>query len=86
MSKFAICAAFLVLTLASAAQAADCGGEFDALAKAVSGHLTMAPEKKVSMMRMATKGYDHCMAGNTKDSGNIRDVIMMQIKESLGAH
>lgn len=86
MRRFAICTAFFVLTLVPGAQAADCGGEFDSLAKAVSGHLTMSPEKKVSMMRMATKGYDHCMAGNTKDSGNIRDVIMQQIKESLGAH
>jgi hypothetical protein len=73
------------LTLAgSSAQAADCGAVLDELTRAVSGNLTMSGDKKAAMLRMATSGYDHCMSGDTKHSGNVRDMIMTQIKESLG--
>ena len=83
MSRLPIFALAFTL-VASTAQAADCGGELDSLAKAISGHLTMSPEKKAAMLRMATSGYDHCMAGDTKHSGATRDMIMLQIKEHLG--
>ena len=84
MSRIAVCALIALTTLAPAAKAADCGAVLDELTKAVSGHLTMSSEKKAAMLRMATSGYDHCMSGNTKYSGEIRDMLMTQIKESLG--
>jgi hypothetical protein len=84
MKSRAILAAVVLSLVASSAQAADCGKVYDELATAISGHLTMSPEKKQSMMRMASTAYDHCVAGDTKYSGNIRDMIMTQIKESLG--
>ena len=77
-------ASVAILLAGSSAQAADCGAVLDELTKAISGHLTMSPEKKASMLRMTMSGYDHCMAGDTKHSGNVRDMIMTQIKESLG--
>ena len=64
--------------------AADCGALVDELMKAISGHLTMPAEKKASMLRMTTSSYDHCMAGDTKRSGEIRDLVMTQLRESLG--
>ena len=83
MSRLAIFALAFTL-VASTAQAADCGGELDSLAKAVSSHLTMPPEQKAAMLRMATSGYDHCMAGDTTHAGATRDRIMQQVKEHLG--
>lgn len=84
MKKFAI---FFVLALASSvpsAQAADCGAVVDELMKAVSGHVTMSADKKASMLRMTTMSYDYCMAGDTKRSGEIRDMLMTQLREHLG--
>ena len=88
MPRIAVCAAlaltFLTPALTTASQAADCGKVLDDLTKAVSGHLTMSPEKKASMLRMAMSGYDHCMAGDTKHSGDIRELLMKQFRESRG--
>ena len=84
MKKLALIAALAFTAFAPAANAAECGAVLDELTKAVSGNLTMSPERKASMLRMAMSGYDHCMAGDTKSSGNIRDMLMTQIKESLG--
>ena len=84
MIRHAIFAA-LTLTFASASvQAADCGAVIDELSKAIAGNLTMSSEKKSAMMRMASMSYDHCMMGDAKHSGEIRDMIMAQIKEALG--
>jgi hypothetical protein len=82
-SKIVLATVALMLA-GSSAQAAECGAVVDELTKAISGHLTMSHEKKVSMLRMTLSGYDHCMSGDTKHSGNVRDMIMTQIKESLG--
>ncbi len=84
MKRLALSAALALAVLAPAAHAADCGPVFDELTKVITGHLTMSPEKKASMMRMAMSSYDHCMAGDTKHSGEIRDMLMSQLKESLG--
>jgi hypothetical protein len=65
---------------------AGCEEEFDALAKAVSGPVTMAAGHRAAMMRMAVSGYDHCMAGDPKSFEGIRDQIMAHIRESLGEH
>lgn len=84
MKRLVLCAAFALTVFAPAANAASCGEEMDALMKAISGHLTMSPEKKAALLRMTSSGYDHCMAGDTKHSGDIRDMVMTQIKEHLG--
>jgi hypothetical protein len=77
--------AAVALSLAShSAQAAPCGVVLDDLAKAISGHLTMSPDMKASMMRMAVHSYDSCMVGDAKSSDATRDLIMRQIKEGLG--
>jgi hypothetical protein len=65
---------------------AGCEEDFDALAKAVSGPVTMAAGHRAAMMRMALSGYDHCMSGDTKSSEGIRDMIMAHIRASLGEH
>jgi hypothetical protein len=85
MNKFALALVMTCFACAPSAQAADCGAVVDELMKAVSGHLTMPAEKKASLMRMATQSYDHCMAGDTKRSGEVRDLLMTQLRESLGA-
>lgn len=84
MKRFAFLLVMTLTTFTSSAQAADCGVVSDELMKAISGHLTMSPDKKANMMRMVTSSYDHCMAGDTKRSGEIRDMLMAQIRESLG--
>jgi hypothetical protein len=84
MLRSIFCAGLLLATVSSSAQAADCGAVLDELTKAVSGNLTMSGDRKAAMLRMASSGYDHCMAGDTKYSGNVRDMLMQQIKESLG--
>jgi hypothetical protein len=63
---------------------AGCNDDFDALSKAISGPVTMAEGHRAAMMRMAVSGYDSCMAGDKKNSDGIREMIMMQIRESLG--
>jgi hypothetical protein len=80
----ALAVTLTLLASSGSAQAADCGAVLDELTRAVSGHLTMSGDKKASMLRMAMSGYDHCMAGDTKHSGNVRDMVMQQLKESLG--
>ena len=84
MKRLLAAAAVSLALVAPAAQAADCGKVIDELSQAISGNLTMSGEKKASMMRMASMSYDHCMMGDSKHSGEIRDMIMTQIKESLG--
>lgn len=84
MRRLALSALLAVTMFTPTAQASDCGVQLDELAKAISGHLTMSPDKKASMLRMATTGYDHCIAGDDKYAGATRDMIMKQIKESLG--
>jgi hypothetical protein len=66
------------------ANAKNCGVVLDELATAISGHLTMASEKKAAMLRMATKGYDACMSGDVSSSDETRDMVMRAIRESLG--
>jgi hypothetical protein len=84
MKKLALCAALAWTAFAPAAQAASCAAVMDDLTKAISGHLTMSPEVRASMMRMASHSYDQCMIGNTKDSEATRDMIMTSIKSHLG--
>jgi hypothetical protein len=86
MFRSACAALIATAALAPAAQAAECGVVLDELAKAISGHLTMAPEKKASMLRVAMSGYDSCMAGDSTSSAATRDMIMKQIKASLGGN
>jgi len=84
MKRFAL---LFVMTLASFSpptQAADCGKVVDELMKAISGHVTASADKKASMLRMTTSSYDYCMAGDTKRSGEIRDIVMNQLREHLG--
>jgi hypothetical protein len=78
-------ASLIALVLVSTpASAMDCGAVFDELSKAVSGPVLMSAEKKAAMMRMAISGYDHCMAGDDKRAGDTRQMIMDQIKATLG--
>ena len=84
MKRFAICSFLALTVITPSAQAATCGAVMDELATAVAGQLTMSPEKKAAMLRRVTSSYDACMAGDTKGSEGIRDLIMAQIKESLG--
>ncbi len=84
MLRKSLLAAVLFAVSAPAVQAADCGVVLDELSKAISGNLNMSSEKKAAMMRMASTSYDYCMAGDTKGAGNIRDMLMSQIRESLG--
>ena len=44
----------------------------------------MAAGHRAAMMRMAVSGYDHCMAGDPKSFASTRDMIMEQIRNSLG--
>ena len=84
MKKLALCAAIAWTALAPTAQAADCGAVMDELHKVIAGHLNMSADMRSSMMRMSSHSYDHCMIGNTKESENIRDMIMTRLKEHLG--
>lgn len=70
----------------SSASAADCGVVINDLSKAISGHLTMSPDKKASMLRMAVSSYDHCMVGDSKASGDIQAMLMKQLRENLGGN
>jgi hypothetical protein len=71
------------VALAGAASA-KCNEDLDALAKAVSGPVTMSDGHRAAMMRMALQSYDLCMMGDTKGSGDIREMIMQQISRTLG--
>ncbi len=84
MKKLAIAAALACALLTPAAQASTCGAVMDELTKAISGHLTMSPDMRASMLRMASHSYDQCMIGNTKDAGATREMIMTSIKNHLG--
>ncbi len=72
------------VTLLAAPAFAGCEEEFDALSKAISGPVTMAAGHRAAMMRMAVSGYDSCMAGDPKTFASTRDMIMEQIRNSLG--
>lgn len=63
---------------------ATCEKEFDSLAKAISGPVTMEAGHRAAMMRMAVSSYDSCMAGDAKGFAATRDMIMDQISKSLG--
>jgi len=76
-------AGFVVAMLAAPA-AAGCEDEFDALAKAISGPVTMESGHRAAMMRRALSGYDSCMSGDAASSAGIRDQLMRQIHETLG--
>ena len=80
----ALAATLLTPVLAPAAHAADCNKVIDDLSQAISGNLNISGDKKAAMMRMAVISYDHCMVGDHKHSGEIRDMIMAQIHEHLG--
>jgi hypothetical protein len=85
MRKQLLCAGVVITVLAAAAPAfAGCEEEFDALTKAISGPVTMAGGHRAAMMRMAVSGYDHCMAGDPKSFDATRDMIMEQIRRTLG--
>ncbi len=56
----------------------------DALSKAISGPVTMPAGHRAAMMRMALSGYDRCMADDSKGFDETRDLIMTQIRQSLG--
>jgi hypothetical protein len=85
MRKQLLCAGIAFSLLAAAAPAfAGCEEDFDALSKAISGPVTMAGGHRAAMMRMAVSGYDHCMAGDPKSFAATRDMIMEQIRASLG--
>jgi hypothetical protein len=71
-------------TLLTAPAFAGCEEEFDALAKAISGPVTMEGGHRAAMMRMAVSGYDHCMAGDPATFAATRDQIMEQIRKTLG--
>jgi hypothetical protein len=74
----------VALMLLSAPALAGCEEELDALSKAISGPVTMAAGHRAAMMRMALSGYDHCMSGDPKTFASTRDMIMEQIRNSLG--
>ncbi|MBX9926840.1 MAG: hypothetical protein K2Y05_10820 [Hyphomicrobiaceae bacterium] len=84
MKRLALIACLAVFASAPSAKAADCGAVVDELSKAISGHLTMSPERKVAMLRMVTSSYDYCIVGDAKSSAEIRDMLMTKIKEQLG--
>jgi len=74
----------IAFTMLSAPALAGCEEEFDALSKAISGPITMAAGHRAAMMRMAVSGYDHCMSGDPKTFAATRDMIMEQIRKTLG--
>lgn len=84
MFRKSLLSAVLIAAFAPSVQAADCGVVLDDLSKAISGKLNMSSEQKAAMMRMATLSYDHCVMGDTKNAGEIREMIMAQIREHLG--
>lgn len=67
------------------ANAMNCGAVLDEITKAISGHLTMSPEKKAAMLRAAMNGYDNCSAGDTQSAAQTREMLMTQLKQNLGA-
>jgi len=79
-----ILVAGIALAALATPAAAGCEQEFDALAKAITGPLTMEAGHRAAMMRRAVSGYDRCMAGDPKSFAGIRDQIMQQIHETLG--
>lgn len=86
MNKLVIAAAAtLAMAATPAAAASECGKVVDELSKAISGHLTMSPEQKVSALRMTMSAYDSCMVGDTKSSAATRDMIMAQVRKQLGS-
>jgi coenzyme F420-reducing hydrogenase alpha subunit len=78
----AVLATAAFATTASAAP--ECGKVVDELSKAISGHLTMAPEARVAAMRMTIRAYDHCMVGDRATADATRDMVMTQIRKHLG--
>lgn len=83
--KALLVASASILLSAAPARAMNCGAVLDDITKAISGHLTMAPEKKAAMLRMAMSTYDACAAGNTGSAEQTRDLLMKQLREALGA-
>jgi hypothetical protein len=83
-TRYVAAIAFIVLSAAPAF--AGCEEEFDALSKSISGPVTMYAGHRPAMMRMALSGYDRCMAGDNKSFDDIRELIMTQIRQSLGEH
>jgi len=84
MIRKSLLACLAATAFSVSAEAAECGKVIDELSQAISGNLSMSSEKKAAMMRMASMSYDHCMMGDSRHAGEIRDMIMQQIKESLG--
>ena len=83
-----IASVLLAATIASAvpgsAQAMNCGAVLDELSKAIAGHLTMSTSQKAAMLRMVMSTYDRCEAGDTANAGATRDMLMEQLRKSLG--
>ena len=84
MIKTSLSALALLALLAGPASAASCEADLTDINKAISGQLNMSEGHRAAMMRMALSSYDHCMSGDTKSSGNIRDMLMTQLRENLG--
>lgn len=82
--KTSLGALAVIVLLAGPASAASCEVELTDINKAISGQLNMSEGHRAAMMRMALSSYDHCMSGDTKSSGNIRDMLMTQLRENLG--
>ncbi len=74
----------LSIGAASSAKAMDCGAVIDELTKAISGHLTMSPERKAAMLRMTMSAYDRCMSGDKTSAEQTRAMLMEQLRQSLG--
>jgi len=68
----------------SGARAMNCGAAFDELTRAISGHLTMSTDRKAAMLRMAMSAYDSCSVGDEKSAAATRDMLMEQLKRTLG--
>ncbi len=62
---------------------AGCEEDFDVLAKAVSGPVTMAAGHRAATTQMALSGYDHCMSGDVRPFGGTRDMIMARSAPTL---
>jgi len=86
MKRILLASVAAICLNAGAANAMNCGVVFDELHKAISGHLTMVPEKRVALARMAMSSYDHCMAGDATSAKATRAMIMSQIAKGLGGN
>ncbi len=76
--------AVLLFVQAGAANAMNCNKVFDELMKAATGQLTS--DMRVAIALGATRAYDSCMIGDVSSAKHTRDMIMAQVKKSLGGN